>query len=196
MRMRTDLRELRRALQILAPHPRTPTLVPHCTDEATKAQRGEGTGSGLDSEYFHHRDGEDDHKERESKVMEALHLSTSLEVTCPQVTWAIVWRPGASHRLCSLRVLRWAPWWLSEAARTGVECGVSALPFSAHAAGRGRGSFLSPRSETPGTEPSLSDPSCGCLGPAGRCWGWERGSGRADTAPQPRGDNFNLQPPD
>lgn len=66
------------------PHyPRISTLVPHCTDEITEAQRGEGTGSGLHSKYFHHRDSEGGHEERESEVREALHLSTSLEVTCP-----------------------------------------------------------------------------------------------------------------
>lgn len=51
------------------------------------------------------------------------------------------------------------------------------------AAAWGKGGPLSPTpSETHGTEPTLSDPSCGCLGLAGRCWAWEQGSGRADTA--------------
>lgn len=70
-------------LRGVACHLRSSTLVFHCTDEVTEVQRGEETGSGLHSKYFHPRDSEDGQEERESEAREVLYLSTSLEVICP-----------------------------------------------------------------------------------------------------------------
>lgn len=44
-----------------------------------------------------------------------------------------------------------------------------------------RGPLTPTSSEIHGTGPTLSDPSCGYLGLAGRCCGWEQVSGQADT---------------
>ena len=75
--MGTGLKELREpdTRQTSACHPRSSTLVFHCTDEVTEGQRGEGTGSGLHSKYIHNRDSEDGQEERESEVREVLYLS-------------------------------------------------------------------------------------------------------------------------
>lgn len=115
---------------IPAHHPRTSILVPQCIDKVTKAQRGEGTALGLHSKCFHHRDSENGHEERESKMQEALYLSTFLEV---------IFLPGnlgysvPSHRLCSLGILWGSCGGLGLSKSAGVGEGSAALPFSPRA---------------------------------------------------------------
>lgn len=82
VRMWTGLRKLTGAWQEASSGLIFKIIYPSlCTDGVPEVQRGEGTGSGLHSKYFHHRDSEDGQEEREPQVREVLHFPTSLEVT-------------------------------------------------------------------------------------------------------------------
>lgn len=93
--------------QTSACHPRSPTLVFHCTDEVTEVQRGAETASGLHSKYFRHRESEDGQEERESEVREVVYLSIGWKSPALLVIRLQCGGLGPAQD-CSCRVLWWA----------------------------------------------------------------------------------------